>query len=120
LLISGQATILYGAATFSEDVDLWVDPKHENLERMKRALCASEASYYKLTPPLNRHFAERHHGFHFTIPDNPATAVLYLDVMGCPPRVGRFDNAWQQRVVFETEWGALNTVSIVEAGRTRG
>src|SRR5690606_5914107 len=26
LLISGQATILYGAATFSEDVDLWVKP----------------------------------------------------------------------------------------------
>ncbi len=24
LLISGQATILYGAATFSEDVDIWV------------------------------------------------------------------------------------------------
>lgn len=26
LLISGQATVLYGAATFSEDVDLWVKP----------------------------------------------------------------------------------------------
>jgi hypothetical protein len=27
LLISGQATVLYGAATFSEDIDLWVNPK---------------------------------------------------------------------------------------------
>ena len=26
LLISGQATILYGAATFSEDVDIWLRP----------------------------------------------------------------------------------------------
>ena len=26
LLISGQATVLYGAATFSEDIDLWVEP----------------------------------------------------------------------------------------------
>jgi len=26
LLISGQATVLYGASTFSEDVDLWVEP----------------------------------------------------------------------------------------------
>ena len=26
LLISGQATILYGAATFSEDIDLWINP----------------------------------------------------------------------------------------------
>ena len=25
LLISGQATVLYGAATFSEDIDLWVN-----------------------------------------------------------------------------------------------
>ena len=26
LLISGQAAILYGAATFSEDIDLWINP----------------------------------------------------------------------------------------------
>jgi hypothetical protein len=26
LLISGPASILYGAATFSEDVDIWIDP----------------------------------------------------------------------------------------------
>lgn len=35
LLISGQATILYGAATFSEDVDLWVAPTEANLLRFK-------------------------------------------------------------------------------------
>jgi hypothetical protein len=114
LLISGQATILYGAATFSEDVDLWVDPEGQNLERMKGALHASEASYYKLTPPLNAHFAERHHGFHFTVPDDAGGVLLYLDVMACPPRVGSFEEAWQRRSVFETEWGALNTVSIVD------
>lgn len=113
LLISGQATILYGAATFSEDVDLWIDPESKNLERMTRALHASGASYYKLTPPLNVHFAERHHGFHFTVPDQ-AGGVLYLDVMACPPRVGPFREAWQRRSVFETQWGPLNTVSIVD------
>ena len=26
LLISGQAAVLYGAATFSEDIDLWIEP----------------------------------------------------------------------------------------------
>jgi hypothetical protein len=31
LLISGQASVLYGAATFSEDVDIWVRPKAANL-----------------------------------------------------------------------------------------
>jgi hypothetical protein len=30
LLISGQATVLYGAATFSEDIDLWLNPAAEN------------------------------------------------------------------------------------------
>jgi len=30
ILISGQATVLYGAATFSEDIDLWVEPKSDN------------------------------------------------------------------------------------------
>lgn len=114
LLISGQATILYGAATFSEDVDLWVDPESENLERMKRALHASGATYYKLTPPVNVDFAERHHGFHFTVPDDAGGVLLYLDVMACPPRVGPFREAWQRRSLFETEWGALSTVGIVD------
>jgi len=26
LLIGGQASIVYGAATFSEDVDVWIEP----------------------------------------------------------------------------------------------
>ena len=33
LLISGQASILYGAATFSEDVDLWIEPAEANIGR---------------------------------------------------------------------------------------
>jgi hypothetical protein len=34
LLISGQASVLYGAATFSEDLDLWVKPSPANLRRL--------------------------------------------------------------------------------------
>ncbi len=30
VLISGQSTVLYGAATFSGDIDLWVDPMPAN------------------------------------------------------------------------------------------
>ena len=36
LLVSGQATILYGAATFSEDLDLWVIPTEQNRFRRER------------------------------------------------------------------------------------
>ena len=89
LLISGQATILYGAATFSEDIDLWISPSVENLARFLEALRASRARFYKLTPPLAVEFLERGHGFHFTRPGAPSEA--YLDVMGKPPRVGSFD-----------------------------
>jgi hypothetical protein len=38
LLISGQATVLYGAATFSEDIDLWVEPSDVNVQRLRAAL----------------------------------------------------------------------------------
>ena len=54
LLISGQATVLYGAATFSEDIDLWIEPSPENVERFRAALHQVKARYYKLTPPLCR------------------------------------------------------------------
>lgn len=33
LLISGQATVLYGAATFSEDIDLWIQPTRFQFQR---------------------------------------------------------------------------------------
>ena len=52
LLISGQASILYGAATFSEDIDLWLDPTAENCSRFVSALRDCRARYYKFTPPL--------------------------------------------------------------------
>ena len=43
LHISGQATVLYGAATFSEDIDLWIEPAPENCERFLAALRSSGA-----------------------------------------------------------------------------
>jgi hypothetical protein len=114
LLVSGQATILYGAATFSEDVDLWVEPSPENLCRLADALRASHASYYKLTPALTAELAARHHGFHFTIPEQDSGGVLYLDVMGCPPRVGSFPKARQRARQFESQWGTLPTLGILD------
>ena len=45
LLISGQATVLYGAATFSEDIDLWVNPTAENSDRFIATLRQNQAHY---------------------------------------------------------------------------
>jgi hypothetical protein len=52
LLISGQAAVLYGASTFSEDIDLWLAPTSANFSRFIKALSQLNAAVYKLTPPL--------------------------------------------------------------------
>ena len=120
LLISGQASILYGAATFSEDVDIWVAPTEPNLLRLKRALAAVHATYYKHTPPMTRRSMLAGHGFHFIVPTRPVP--LYLDVMGQPPRVGGFAEARKSARSFRCPWGTIPVVSIedlVEMKRTQ-
>ena len=111
LLVSGQATILYGAATFSEDIDLWVEPTETNLQRFLDALRASHARYYKLTPPVTAAHAAQYHAFHFVLPEDPGGEV-FLDVMGLPPRVKAFDQALMASRTFDTPWGRLPTVGI--------
>lgn len=110
LLISGQASVLYGAATFSEDIDLWVNPTPANVARLVRALAACRARAYKLTPPLTPRYFRRGHGFHFTLPPGPDP--VYLDVMGRPPRVGSFGISRRRATVMKTGWGMLPVVSI--------
>ncbi|HVR83456.1 MAG TPA: hypothetical protein VMU54_04040 [Planctomycetota bacterium] len=110
LLISGQASVLYGAATFSEDIDLWVRPTPTNIVSLGRALAACRARAYKRTPPLIvRHF-RRGHGFHFTLPARPDP--VYLDIMGSPPRVGSFKVSQQRAEHMKTGWGVLPVVSL--------
>jgi hypothetical protein len=111
LLISGQATVLYGAATFSEDIDLWINPTEENRDRFIAALRESQACYYKLTPPLTVEHLQQGHGFHFILPGDDADEI-FLDVMGNPPRVGSFASPWATARRMETEWGAIRTIGI--------
>ena len=111
LLISGQATVLYGAATFSEDIDLWIHPTEENRNRFIAALCAGRARYYKLTPPLTLEHLQQGHGFHFVLPGGDA-GEIFLDVMGNPPRAGSFAGSLATARWMETEWGVIRTVGI--------
>jgi hypothetical protein len=109
LLISGQATVLYGAAAFSEDIDLWIKPTAENAHALLKALQSQGARYHKLTPPLNPTYLLGGHGFHFRVPDD---TEFYLDVMGRPPRVPSFNEAMADANVMDTSWGRLPTVGI--------
>lgn len=38
ILISRQATVLYGASAFSEDIDLWVEPEAENWNKFLQVI----------------------------------------------------------------------------------
>lgn len=110
LLISGQATVLYGAATFSEDIDLWLNPTPANREKFLAALHVCNARYYKLTPDFTIEHLVRGHGFHFILPDSGKET--FLDVMGKPPRVGSFSSVADKAKWIETEWGNLHTIGI--------
>jgi hypothetical protein len=109
LLISGQATVLYGAAAFSEDIDLWIDPTHENVACFARVLQNLNATYYKLSPVLSVDYLRRGHGLHFILPDQPE---VYLDIMGRPPRVSAYKESVKSRVVIDTAWGKISTVGV--------
>jgi hypothetical protein len=112
LLISGQATVLYGAATFSEDIDLWVNPTGKNRDRLMAALRESGARYYKLTPALITEHLQSGHGFHFILPGG-TDGEVFLDVMGNPPRTTRFADALATARKMKTEWGLVRTVGIM-------
>ena len=111
LLISGQATVLYGAATFSEDLDIWLCPQNANLQRFVKALRTLRARYYKLTPPLTLPYLRKGHGFHFTLLAEDRTD-WYLDVMGVPPRAPVFNVAWRRSIRMKTPWGMVPVVSV--------
>jgi hypothetical protein len=110
LLISGQATVLYGAATFSEDIDLWINPTAENCARFQSILRDCGARYYKLTPPLTPANLLRGHGFHFVF--GTEEELVFLDVMGAPPRAGAFSAAREKACWLQTEWGDVHTIGI--------
>jgi hypothetical protein len=111
LLISGQATVLYGAATFSEDIDLWIEPSPENVERFRAALHQVKARYYKLTPPLETRYLARGHCFHFLLGGSVSEAA-FVDVMGYPPRTRAFVAGRRDSRYFETDWGRLPTIGL--------
>ncbi len=120
LLISGQATVLYGAATFSEDVDLWIRPTTANAQKLLLALSEQRSRLHRLTPPLTVRNMRVGHGFHFVVPARPLP--IYLDIMGRPPRVGVFGLAKRRCRNIKTDWGILpviHPIDLVEIKKTR-
>ena len=80
LLISGQASVIYGGAEFSEDIDLWAAPSADNLDVLLGALAGLDAVVGRLTPPITEPNARSGHGFHFRVPDSDGW-VWDLDIV---------------------------------------
>jgi len=102
LLISGQACVLYGASQFTEDIDFWIQSSNKNVRAFLRAMAQVKAKVYKLTPPMTQVYVLKGHGFHFKVGRD-----WYVDVMGKPPRVGKFQSARKRARRIVTEWGDL-------------
>ncbi len=111
LLIGGQAAILYGAAHFTQDLDVWIRPSLRNIRAFLRALARVSARVHKLTPPLSVAWVRRGHGFHFLIPQAKRSPA-YLDAMGRPPRAGPFGASARRARRMDTPWGLLPVASI--------
>jgi len=122
-LISGQATVLYGAATFSEDIDIWVEPKVENWNKFLNLINNIGAKIYKLTPPVSMELIKKGHGYHFQIPSKDKNPPLwFLDIMGVVPRIGDFKCSFKDVKYQKTDWGKLPVMGIrdlVEIKKTR-
>lgn len=122
ILISGQAAVLYGAATFSEDIDIWVSPEIENWNKFIGVLRKFKAKIYKLTPPLTEEYIKKGHGFHFEFPEDNRKMTWFLDVMGIVPRIKNFSKALESVNFYKTPWGTIPVIGIqdlVELKKTR-
>ena len=117
LLISGQASVLYGAAMFSEDVDLWIRPTPANARKLLLALADQRARVHRLTPALTLRNMRAGHGFHSVVPGRPLDT--YLDIMARPPRAGSFGSAKRRARSMRTDWGELPVVHPVAPDRRR-
>ncbi|HVC97289.1 MAG TPA: hypothetical protein VND64_26650, partial [Pirellulales bacterium] len=95
LLMGGQACVVYGAAEFSRDIDLAVEPSENNLDRFRAALDDLRAEPV-FVPPLSREALLQGHACHFRagIPGADGLRVDVMSVMrGCDP----FGELWARR-----------------------
>jgi hypothetical protein len=102
LILGGQAAIAYGVSQFTQDADLWIEPTVRNVARLRNALKSLRARP-RFLPPLELRHLKRGHGIHFVLPYGNGS--FYLDLLGKPPRVGSFADAWRDATVVN--WRGL-------------
>ena len=64
LLMGGQASVLYGAAEFSRDIDFVILCEPDNLQQLQAALTELQAENIAV-PPFDPNYLRRGHAVHF-------------------------------------------------------
>ncbi len=95
LVIGGYAVIKHTEPRYTKDLDLWVDVKDANPERVYRALQQFGAPLTNLSP---RDFSQP--GFFYTMGMVPRRVDILFDLTGLD-----FDECWARRV--ESDLGGL-------------
>ena len=117
LLIGGQASILYGGAEFSRDLDLLIAASPAALPRLEQALADLDAGLIAV-PPLRADLLALGHAVHFRCA-RPDVAGLRLDLMTRPPRLPDVEAAWRRRVEIELESGPVSVIALEDLVQTK-
>lgn len=99
LLLGGQASILYGGAEFSRDLDLLLAATPTTVPRLEAALADLEAELIAV-PPLDLAMLARGHAVHYRC-GRMDVRGLRLDIMTRPPRLIDVEGAWRRAVDFD-------------------
>jgi len=99
--MGGQACVLYGGAEFSRDADLAVLADPPNLDRLRAAMHALQATVIAV-PPFESVFLERGHAIHFRCA-HPEAEGLRVDVMSRMRGVDDFAELWRRRTTFHVD-----------------
>ena len=94
LLMGGQACVFYGAAEFSRDCDIVVEPDSENLKCLDSALAELQAQCIAL-PPHDWSYLARGHAIHFRC-QHPEAVEMRLDVMARMRGCDEFAKLWER------------------------
>lgn len=121
MLMGGQACVLYGAAEFSRDVDVLVDPADTNVDRLRTALADLQTEQV-FVPSLDPAALRRGHACHFRC-RAPGVERLRIDIMSRIRGGPGFEAPWRRRQSLRTpRAGRIDVLSppdLVRAKKTQ-
>ncbi len=118
--MGGQACVLYGAAEFSRDLDLLLDPLESSLAGFVDALKALQAVRVAV-PPFRLDLLERGLAAHFRC-GHPEAQGLRVDIMTRLREGPPFEELWRRRTSLQLggqEVQVMSLTDLVQAKKTQ-